>query len=1064
MNEEQQIELLINTMYSTSENRQQAEDLYVKLVEESPYDIASYHLNYIFNNLQNNDKIKRGLTLLHAILKNSDVYQFFKPEQNEFIQTKLRDLVLKKELDENNRNYLLDIIELAQYYYNSGKAEEDQEYGWPSIFDFCIELSHSNDPASTYGIELISRFVKCGTFSIKDNIGCIYEIINNVFSSEKKNFPQIISTINLIFESYEEEEDMKQYAQNIIELIPEVPIEIIKQFIISIYLFPINFFEDTLPAYINTIATILADNQYPKVVKYYLLENIEAFLKEKKEILKEEEIYKPIIQSISIVFTLVELDDDFYLTRSAKYTLYLMSKTFDSVSFDNNCLEIATQYIQSDEWTFRFSGLSIYNSISAIIEDDLLLETAPIFISLIKDQSLLCQKTVLKIMKHIVVYKKDLLISNVEDQKDSSLYHVFYKTLLEAYANEPTPEIAIYGFKVLSKFCENSGSEILEQYYQPILQLFAVYSSETCIELHAYIIKCIRCLCKSMETHLSESYAQIKEYITNIISVNEPSITYSVIYCIPQVLKILPQKNIEEKYELASFGLSLFIKTISEEETYTEKQQIELFSSFSKFITTVAMDEDVEKVYRFVVDSLMKMASEKLDVEIVDDTDLELLPNHTCIIRHFNSNRKHTMLIFSQEKANEIQTAFRKLTKLIKNFPEKFFSFVSSSENPNHDLLNIIVEASKQLLINHQPISDCLKMLIEKYEVLNIQPKQLLDIIEKISTNFNVSESISVINYFIHAFKDLSFIQQTIDITNKILEQVKSYIKITNDEYEESKKLPNFDDKCDMYAKEYEQHRKSEYIVARFFSTLMKIFPELINEEFITFLHSIFPNDSKSNLAYMIIETRIQSLTTKDFSFIISNCGDKLEYGGCESIYTLDLIKQIIKSSIESQENAEIFKQVILSTLNLEDDFLEDNPEITLKAIYCLALLLKNYPSSIDENSLNAFVDFLPIYLNFQPITKISDKHLIFINSVFANQLIEKTDILVSETNIYDTFEIIAQLCNGRLIDEKTRLIFKQFMQSIFEQQQENEFIRDQLNQLKEIYVERLRNFVSPPK
>lgn len=1041
MDDMQQIEAIIQEMLSNNEDREEAEKIYLKMVEESTYDIIYFHIQYILQNLQNNDNIRRGLTLLSRILSEDEVYSLFTPDQNEFIQTNLLEMFLTPGFDENNLNFILDIVDMAQRGYNYCDESSNFVYRWTSIFEFCINLSQSdNSLISSLGIELISRFIKYGTFNVDENEDFLNMIIQKVLSSENFFPQQAVSTINLISESFTENDSFKQYAPNIIEILQNVPPDIIKKFVISVYLIPINFFSlsEALPQYISTITTMLESSDYPNDVKYYLIENIETFSMSNNhnQLLDDDEIIITIIQSISNLFTLVELDEDLFLTKVTKSLLLNMSKNFDSKFFDKNCLNLAAQNIENENWTVRFSGLSIFDAISTEIEEKRLIKKVPLFVALIGDPSELCRMTVYKTLKRISVYKKDVF--------SSELSELFFEALLDSMQKETNPEIAIYGFKVLSKFCDNSGSEILEKYCEVILQLCSYCSTQENIFLQIYIIECLKCLCKSMMTHLCDYYPQIKEYIINMASVEEPLIRCSVISCIPQICKILPESNLE-RIELAQFGISLFLESNQIDEFFTDYQQMTLIFSFIKLVKITGFDDD--QTFQTIIDFILRMASEKLEFEIVKDTevDVRMLPKGSKIIKqHFcTANMKHIVMIYSQNKLNEIMDSFIILKKLIYLVPNKF-------DTIKDNLLNVIVESTELFVSSYRPILLCIEAIIEKSDDMNIECIKILDVINEISKNVQVgqiNEITPLMKFIIKQFKDPESIQPLIEIANGIVEKLKNEKIEIKEEHEEFKGKEGCEDNILAIASYYEKERINECEVAQFYSVLIKNFPQIVDEEFVNYVRSLFQDDEYF-LSLMIVETRIQSLTTKDFEFVLSNSENYIVESK-ECLFTIDLLSIIIKST-ENHDVWQVIGPVLLKFFDFDDNFLDENPDYVSHALYCSALLFQRFPDSINEDSLGNFIEFLPDD-GFQ---------YLFVNKTFALQIVENSDFFVSDENLTLTLKIIAKSCNGSFIDSETREIYKQFMKSIFEQIQSNELIQSAFGELDENLAERLRNLV----
>lgn len=1041
MNINQQIEHVINEILSGGDNHMEAVNIYTGMIEQSPFDVTNYHFQYILQNLQNNNAVRKGFTLLYQILKKPEVYTFYTPEQNSFIQTKLLELLLTPHFDESNRSYLLDIIEIAQKNYNNAHLAENSEFGWISVFQFCINISLLDDKAiSSLGIELISRFIRYGTLIVSNNVQIIHEIIQKVLMSEENFFPQIISTLNLISECFNEEISFKQYAPNVVHFIQLVQPEISKELIISIYRFKVDFFSEVFSSYINIISSLLANTQYPIDTKYCILDVFQLFFFSERQAQKftSPEIYTPIIQSISILFTKIESDEDLSLIEQTKLLLGEISNKLESEQFDNCCLSIATDFLKKEDWKFRFSGLSIFSSILYYIEEEDLIKMTPLALKYIEDSANLCRKTVYKIIKKVSKKRQRTFASEFQQ--------AFFSLLLESIPKESSPDIVIYSFKVLSCLCENSGSEILEQYYTQILQLCSIYSNENSIPLQVSIINCIRCLCKSMMEHLSDSYPLIKQYITNMSTIEIPIIRYSVIYAIPQVCKIISSNS--EKVKMAEFGLNLFIAS-DFTLLYSEEQQLLLFSSFRKLIKIINF-KNIE-IFQHIIISLIKMASQQIELQIVsDNTDQSLIPKGMIILR--SQNFDHKICLYSHEKCREVCDAFVNLTKLIEKFPELFIPVIDK-------LFEIIIQSTKQFSLkifyssNQIPDSSlsCFSMLIEKADLINVSYQQCLTVLNELIPDLITKQVINFLKNIINKFNDPGLIQPSIDIMMKFLGEIKDDIKDCNKKCNEIKNNSNSEDKMEFIKKLYIESREKENLIARFFSFLIEKFPAILNEEFITFLRSLFVDETgKVYLSFLIIETEIQILTTKQFDSILSNCGKYINEFGKECLYTLELIQKIINSTDDPQILMQTYN-LVFDVLNFDLSDFDEYPYLRNKSVYLIVILFQKFPPSTNDEALNLFIELLPI----------DDENCKIIHRCFASFLQQKPEFFVNEENLFLTLKIIAKICKGHTIDEETRLIFKQFIQLILSQEQDNMLIQNNLNELNKCYITRLRSFAN---
>lgn len=445
------------------------------------------------------------------------------------------------------------------------------------------------------------------------------------------------------------------------------------------------------------------------------------------------------------------------------------------------------------------------------------------------------------------------------------------------------------------------------------------------------------------------------------------------------------------------------------------------------------------------------MASQQIELQIVsDNTDQSLIPKGMIILR--SQNFDHKICLYSHEKCREVCDAFVNLTKLIEKFPELFIPVIDK-------LFEIIIQSTKQFSLkifyssNQIPDSSlsCFSMLIEKADLINVSYQQCLTVLNELIPDLITKQVINFLKNIINKFNDPGLIQPSIDIMMKFLGEIKDDIKDCNKKCNEIKNNSNSEDKMEFIKKLYIESREKENLIARFFSFLIEKFPAILNEEFITFLRSLFVDETgKVYLSFLIIETEIQILTTKQFDSILSNCGKYINEFGKECLYTLELIQKIINSTDDPQILMQTYN-LVFDVLNFDLSDFDEYPYLRNKSVYLIVILFQKFPPSTNDEALNLFIELLPI----------DDENCKIIHRCFASFLQQKPEFFVNEENLFLTLKIIAKICKGHTIDEETRLIFKQFIQLILSQEQDNMLIQNNLNELNKCYITRLRSFAN---
>lgn len=1041
---------IIQYMLVDCPEREIAENSYNEIAKNSPFTLIEYHFSYLQTNIQDQKSVIRSLTLLKILFQSFEHFQL-SADQHQFIKIKLIEVFSYTSLNEQARTLLIFLIQLVENAYNRDMVVNQGNPRWISIFSVCLEYSNSDDELLAYSsIKLLALFIKFGSFPTEPHIENLHAIIQKYFSLQEFRLP-IISTVELVLAIYTDIQNVIQYAPFIINLLPMIPPNRAKSFVCAMFDFKnIGFFFEVIPQLVEVLSTAIANDQYSVDARVTIMEILSLIISKEQILAKYDyTVFMPIVQALSIVFTSIETDENHYLSKSSRSLLTEMTIRINLTDFDDSCLQLASQLLSQAEWQSRYSGLSIICSLCGQLENTTLQQISQNLVTFIQDVVPCNRKVVYVIMKSIAKHKKALFTDHLSP--------FLFPLLLESITKETDVDNGVYAIKVLSHFC-NYDSDMLAPFADSILALCFRYASQDIELLQVSILICIGSLCYSCGTNVHQYLSNITEYLAHTATIDLPSIRFQTIMTILDSLEICV--NNDEKIAFCNTGVQLFMKV--DWTTIEERKLLDLFRAFKEFTCILG----VANVPSFgeIITELIKMSSQQVSLEVAYDVDLDYstLPSNIRVLRY-----EGRAILVNINEIIDIFTSMDILGEFIQSFPAFFVG------NTDAIFESITKQFGSQLNLNMKVVSSALKLfkvLIEKADVLNLNPDIFQDILKQFIENnfydhYSVELIINIIQFFIMKFPDQQIIMNMFTLCKEILgksfirqdelgEQMAALSNQTDREYE-------IDKSKDRIGNEFDNEKAITMGVTNFFLFLVNTFPQIVSEQFLHTLYSLYAEKkpSRFNPPRILIMTLIESLTNKNYEQYLD---DLVRYINddypeeCEFI--MKIVNIIVKDSTDPNilgKCLELIK-MLLSLDQIEDEKLDRACNLGLFNLVCI---LKKVPGILTPEILQKFLQLLPATDFNSKLGDDINNQIILIHEYFADE-VQSKQLYMSAEILPQIFTIIAKICNSNFINETTTAKFKQIVTAIF--QNDENVLKAIYEQIGAKFFNRLTEFIRP--